>query len=87
MRLTAENVVGIRSFADTLNCASVVQETDRYIQKNFVPVSKSEEFSQLPISDIQNILSRDELHIESEEQVVGFIYMILFYRSTILLFY
>jgi len=68
-RLTPDNVVGIRAFADTLNCTRVVEETDKYIQKNFVAVSKSEEFSQLGISDVLSILSRDELHIESEEQV------------------
>ncbi|XP_021962419.2 kelch-like protein 18 isoform X3 [Folsomia candida] len=68
-RLTPDNVVGIRAFADTLNCSSVVKESDRFIQKHFLDVSKSEEFSQLGISDIINILSRDELAVDSEEQV------------------
>lgn len=61
--------MGIRAFADTLNCAIVVEETDRFIQKNFVSVSKSEEFSHLGIAEIENILKRNELQVESEEQV------------------
>lgn len=47
----------------------MVEECDRYIQKNFVAVSKSDEFLGLEVGDILSILERDELHVESEEHV------------------
>lgn len=64
-----ENVIGVRSFAENLNCSDVVIESDRFIQKNFFNVCKNEEFLQLSQKDVCEILDRNELHIESEEQV------------------
>jgi hypothetical protein len=64
-----ENVVGARTFAESLNCKNVVTEADRYIQKNFVNVCKNDEFLQLGITEVLEILGRNELHVESEEQV------------------
>ncbi|ODN04215.1 Kelch-like protein 18 [Orchesella cincta] len=68
-RLTSENVLGIRAFVDTLHCESVVKEADKFIQKHFLNVSRSDEFLQLSVSDVQTILGCDDLNVESEEQV------------------
>lgn len=68
-RLTSENVLGIRAFADTLHCDAVVKEADKFIQKHFITVSRSEEFLQLSVSDVQSILGCDDLNVDSEEQV------------------
>lgn len=68
-RLHPNNVLGIRTFADTLSCSTLVEATNRYIQKYFIEVSHSEEFINLQFSDVKEIISSDELHITSEEQV------------------
>lgn len=68
-RLHPHNVLGIRTFADTLGCTSLVEATNRFIQKHFVEVAHSEEFLALQFSDVQEIISRDEIHVMSEEQI------------------
>lgn len=68
-RLYPNNVLGIRAFADTLACWSLVEACNRYLQKHFVDVSMSEEFLSLPLPDVRDIISRDELNVQSEENV------------------
>lgn len=68
-RLHPHNVLGIRAFADTLACWSLVEASNRYLQKHFVDVSVSEEFLNLNFSDVREIISRDELNVPSEECV------------------
>uniref|UniRef100_A0A915Q811 BTB domain-containing protein n=1 Tax=Setaria digitata TaxID=48799 RepID=A0A915Q811_9BILA len=58
-RLHAQNVLGIRSFAMALGCVSLVLST----------VSQGEEYLALSVDDVVTILSRDELFVESEEQM------------------
>lgn len=59
----------MQSFADILGCINLVEATNRYIQMYFTEVARSEEFMNLMFTDIKDIVSRDELHITSEEQV------------------
>ena len=54
-------------------CTNLVDATNKYLQKHFKDVMKSEEFYNLSVTDIQDIICRDELNIESEEQVLLFI--------------
>ncbi|VDK73427.1 unnamed protein product [Onchocerca ochengi] len=58
-RLHAQNVLGIRSFAMALGCVSLVLSA----------VSQGEEYLALSVDDLEMILSRDELFVESEEQI------------------
>lgn len=62
-------MLGIRAFADTLACWSLVEACNRYLQKHFVDVSMSEEFLNLPLPEVRDIISRDELNVQSEENV------------------
>ena len=62
-------MLGIRSFADQFVCPSLTDACNKYLQKHFVEVSKSEEFLSLTVKELGDIISRDELHISSEEQV------------------
>ena len=71
-RLHPHNVLGIRSFGDQYMCTNLVDATNKYLQKHFKDVMKSEEFYNLSVTDIQDIICRDELNIESEEQVLLF---------------
>ncbi len=68
-RLHPNNVLGIRSFGDQFMCPGLVESSNKYIQKHFIEVSKSDEFLNLPLKDVLDILARDELYVTSEEQV------------------
>ncbi|KAJ4448640.1 hypothetical protein ANN_00030 [Periplaneta americana] len=68
-RFHPNNVLGIRSFADTLGCTPLVEEADKYIQQYFHDVSMSDEYFSLSCTDLLSIVRRDELHVFSEEQV------------------
>lgn len=70
--LQGSNVLTVRHFAGALGCDTLVQAADRFIQKHFSSVSKTEDFLQLSIDDVVYILSRDELYVSSEEQVQKF---------------
>ena len=63
------NVLGIRAFSDQLMCSSLVDTCNKYIQKHFVDVSKSDEFLSLSKKEVLDIISLDELHVATEEQV------------------
>ncbi|GLG94694.1 hypothetical protein R5R35_004288 [Gryllus longicercus] len=68
-RFHPNNVLGIRTFADTLGCVPLVEASDKFIQKHFRDVSASEEYLLLSRSDLLDIVKRDELCVLSEEQV------------------
>lgn len=51
-------------------CTSLVEACNKYVQKFFVDVARSEEFLSMEQKDIVEILSNDELHVSSEEQVL-----------------
>lgn len=68
-RLHPQNALGIRQFADTLGCTSLVESATKYIEHCFPEVSLSEEYLHLPLNEVQSLLTRNELCVESEEQV------------------
>lgn len=68
-RFHPQNVLGIKQFADTLGCRSLVKAADKYIEEYFSEVSHSDEYLSLSVNEVLNILQRNELHVNSEEQV------------------
>lgn len=68
-RLQGSNVLTVRQFASALGCDGLVQAADRFIQKHFTVVCRTDEFLQLAIEDLENILQRDELYVNSEEPI------------------
>jgi kelch-like protein 18 len=68
-RFHPNNVLGIRSFADTLGCYALITEADRYIHQYFHDVSVADEYLNLTCPVLLSILQSDELHVFSEEQV------------------
>jgi hypothetical protein len=68
-RFHPNNVLGIRTFADTLGCYALIAEADRYIHQYFHDVSVADEYLNLTCPTLLNILQSDELHVFSEEQV------------------
>ena len=46
-RLSPNNVLGVRCFAETLGCGTLVIACDKFVKKNFTEVADSEEFINL----------------------------------------
>ncbi|KIH55581.1 BTB/POZ domain protein [Ancylostoma duodenale] len=68
-RLHPSNVLSIRTYCSTLNCRSAVEATERFIEKYFTLICRSEEFRQISIDDLVSVLSMDGLYVEEEEKV------------------
>lgn len=68
-RFHPHNVLGIRHFADTLSCAILLEQANKYIQHYFQEVSLADEYLNLSICDLKELVTSDELHVTSEQQV------------------
>ena len=68
-QLDPSNCLGIRAFADTHSCQELLQYADKFTQDRFQEVIESEEFLLLPVNQLIDIISSDELNVRSEEQV------------------
>lgn len=64
-----QNVLGIRSFADSLGCTHLVSSADRYIHLYFSKVSYTDEFLNLSFNDLLDLTKRDELNVSTEETI------------------
>ncbi|KHJ87225.1 kelch repeat protein, partial [Oesophagostomum dentatum] len=67
--LTPENALDIRELCRQLECRTAVDECNRFIQKNFIHVSRSKSFLTIPLKDILEILAMDEIFVDTEEVV------------------
>jgi len=68
-QLDPSNCLGIRAFADTHACRDLLRIADKFTQHNFQEVMEHEEFLLLPLPQLIDIISSDELNVRSEEQV------------------
>ncbi|VDD82029.1 unnamed protein product [Mesocestoides corti] len=68
-QLDPSNCLGIRAFADTHSCTDLLKMADRFVHQNFLEVVESEEFRLLPVSQLIELLSSDDLSVRGEEQV------------------
>lgn len=68
-QLDPSNCLGIRAFADTHSCRELLRIADKYTQNNFIEVMQNEEFLLLPVTQLIEIISNDELNVQNEEQV------------------
>lgn len=67
--IDASNCLGIRSFADTHACQDLLEYAEKYTQDYFLEVIEHEEFLLLPVNQLIDIISSDELNVTVEEQV------------------
>ncbi|XP_077290928.1 kelch like family member 18 [Arctopsyche grandis] len=68
-RFHPQNVVGIRQFAETLACALLVDACNSFIDGNFSEVSICDEFYNMPLEDLKDVIKRNELQVSNEEVV------------------
>jgi len=68
-QLDPTNCLGIRAFADTHDCRELLRISDKFTQHNFQEVMEHEEFLLLPLKQLIEIISSDELNVRNEEQV------------------
>ncbi len=68
-KLHPSNCITVRSLADTFSCEKLLSAAKSFLEKNFVEVSNSDEFFQLPLDGILDLVSKDDLNVNSEEQV------------------
>ncbi|CAF1030044.1 unnamed protein product [Adineta steineri] len=69
-KLNPENILGIREFASFFFCKKLYEQTQIYLLTNFTEISiKSEEYLELKLEQIIDILNSDELNVKSEEAV------------------
>lgn len=65
-RLDCSNVLSIQSFAETLSCTELVEAADHFLEQNFTQVSEEEEFVNIDVNQIQELLNRDTLCVTEE---------------------
>uniref|UniRef100_A0A0N5AF26 BTB domain-containing protein n=1 Tax=Syphacia muris TaxID=451379 RepID=A0A0N5AF26_9BILA len=68
-QLDPSNCLGIRAFADTHACRDLMRIADKFAHFNFQDVAASEEFMLLPVAQLIDIISSEELNVRSEETV------------------
>jgi kelch-like protein 18 len=68
-KLCPSNVLGARSFADTLGCTSLVMACQKFIKKFFSRVAETEEFLALTVEELAEVVGEDELFVSTEEEV------------------
>ena len=67
--LSPSNCLSVRAFSEKYDCEELMDKSESFILENFVAVSKSEEFLRLKVSEIEKLISLDDVIVESEEQV------------------
>lgn len=67
--LDASNCLNIVSFADLHTCQSLKETAEEYSQNNFLHVVQSEDFLEITVSQLKELLSNDAIAVTSEKDV------------------
>ncbi|XP_067903795.1 kelch-like protein 4 isoform X1 [Heterodontus francisci] len=68
-QLHPSNCLGIRSFADAQGCMNLLKVSHSYTTEHFMEVIKNQEFLLLPASEIEKLLSSDDINVPDEETI------------------
>ena len=60
---------GIVAFADRHNCENLVKLSESFARHHFIEVVQSEEFMEISAKQLTQLISDDDLNIQSEERV------------------
>ncbi|KAG9347174.1 hypothetical protein JZ751_006101 [Albula glossodonta] len=70
-QLHPSNCLGIRSFADAQGCVDLHGLAHDYTMEHFLEVMRNQEFLLLPPSEMEKLLSSDDMNVPDEETVLG----------------
>lgn len=68
-QLSPHNCLGIKTFAESHSCYELMELARRHSLSRFTEVSSFEEFLTLDLEQVTDLLSRDNLRVNSEEEV------------------
>jgi kelch-like protein 18 len=71
-RLCKQDALCLKSFAEHLMCRDLLVAVNRFINLNFASIARSPEFLELGFTELSDVLQRDELNVDCEEQVSSF---------------
>lgn len=68
-QICSSNCLGMRAFADTHACVELREAADIYAQQHYLEVLEGDEFLELTVEELVDLLQSEELNVHSEEQV------------------
>ncbi|KAF7278760.1 hypothetical protein GWI33_007993 [Rhynchophorus ferrugineus] len=68
-RIHPQNALGFRHFAESLGSSTLADSAEKYIEWYFHEVSQHEEYLSLSLAEIKNLLNKNDLRVDNEEQV------------------
>ena len=68
--ISAANCVFLAKLGDTYSCTELQQSAKRFMQRNFEDVCRTEDFHELEVEDVEELISSDSIYVQSEETVV-----------------
>lgn len=70
-QLDPSNCIGIKDFAEIYGCVDLTKAAEKFMFRHFLQVSESEEFEDLSKERLLDFISRDELFVKSEDEVLA----------------
>ncbi len=68
-RLSTDNCLGVRIFAEIHGCPHLESAASVFSQSHFPEVSKKEEFLNFTVDQLKELMSKDQLNVQSEFEV------------------
>eukprot|EP00092_Neocalanus_flemingeri_P010433 GFUD01011244.1.p1 GENE.GFUD01011244.1~~GFUD01011244.1.p1 ORF type:complete len:568 (+),score=126.56 GFUD01011244.1:211-1704(+) len=68
--ICAANCVFLSKLGDTYSCTELQQSARRFMKRNFEDVCRTEDFLELEIEDVEELISCDNIYVQTEETVV-----------------
>ncbi|XP_033104586.1 kelch-like protein 17 [Anneissia japonica] len=68
-QLEPSNCLGIRRFADAHACQDLFRYSQEFVLRNFNEVVNSEEYIQLSLTEVEELMSNEEVNIANEEDI------------------
>uniref|UniRef100_A0A8C4QNS8 Kelch-like family member 4 n=1 Tax=Eptatretus burgeri TaxID=7764 RepID=A0A8C4QNS8_EPTBU len=68
-QLHPANCLGVRAFADSLGCTRLLAAAHSYTMDHFTEVIGHQEFMLLPPSEVEQLLSSDDINVPDEETI------------------
>ena len=64
------NCVYLNRLAEAYVCPALLESSRRFIQRNFEDVCRTEDFLELKVGEVEELISMDNIYVTSEETVV-----------------